>query len=81
MRWRELHINDTARVRLTNWGLSVVLCYYEDAPNLVPRSDLDGWREFQLWNLFDIFGRYMGRGSRQVFVDNRIQMRGEKVRG
>ena len=67
----KFNVNDTVRVRLTDYGrrclaenyhrLSVSFGAPIHAPN--PKPDADGWTEWQLWELMQEFGSHMSMGS------------------
>lgn len=59
---KEFNINDYVKVKLTKEGETIYTCHYRDIgiePIKVPK-DLDGFTNFQLWNLLQIFGQHIG---------------------
>jgi len=76
----EFNINLNVYVKLTDLGKQILVRYnnyyqniqgarpYEDF-NDIPfiKTDKDGYTEFQMWNLMEIFGQYIGMGQPNVF--------------
>jgi hypothetical protein len=55
------NLNDHVRVKLTNYGKELIA---NDPDGAYPYSvDEDGWSEFQLWVLMELFGRHCYCGS------------------
>lgn len=55
------NINHIVRVKLTDYGKELIA---KDPDGPYPYTvDEDGWSEFQLWVLMDIFGRHCFCGS------------------
>lgn len=66
------NFNDTVWVRLTPAGREALADYWSEYPPKYrgsPREE-DGWSEFQLWELMQIFGPHMYMAGQQVFVGN-----------
>lgn len=70
-----LSLDAVVRVRLTGWGLETWRRYYEPERIIVgmgrtpapkPETDENGWVTFSLWELVDIFGRFL-RPDREKF--------------
>lgn len=67
--WHPFNLNDCVRVRLTPKGREI---YMRDFKLLGGRAgplkeDADGWRELQCWQLMQIFGPHISRGSEPLF--------------
>lgn len=63
------NINYKVRVKLNRWGRGIYMDHYakygvECEP---PERDSDGWSEFQLWNLMEIYGPHMTIGMKVPF--------------
>jgi hypothetical protein len=73
----KFNINDTVRVRLTDYGRAVLRddwqfttdVYYASPKSRAirgeykpPKEDAHGWSEWQLWALMEAFGEYTGQG-------------------
>lgn len=71
----DLNINETVQVKLTFEGIRILKERHEDlrhrVPSIsewrVPRTDKDGWSEFQLWSLMQIFGPHITMGGPNPF--------------
>jgi len=62
-------INYKVRVKLNPWGRGIYMDHYakygvECEP---PERDSDGWSEFQLWNLMEVYGPHMTIGMKVPF--------------
>ncbi len=78
------NINDPVWLKLTSYGQTVLRDWIENIP--VPSSWTsadrevvikmhdagEGWSEFQIWELMQIFGPKMDHGAEQMFEDNAI---------
>jgi hypothetical protein len=72
----DVNINQWALVKLTQAGEEIHRKYYSGlgVPYHQPRV-IDGFWEFQLWELMLIFGSEMVNGNPdQMFVDNRVRI-------
>lgn len=56
------NINETVKVQLTETGQKI----YRTVYNKNPKVDKDGYTEFQLWHLMQLFGNYMINGSNDL---------------
>ena len=78
--WTPFNINDTVRVRLTDHGRSVhkaahahltahITAHARDEwPYYPPKENDDGWSEWQLWSLMNIFGPHMWMTGEMCFA-------------
>ena len=73
------NINETVHVRLTDRGRAIHRQEFDDLstqfPNCgltysPPREDADGWSEWQLWHLMEMFGPHIHLGGEQPFETN-----------
>ena len=69
-----VNINRYVWVRLTDKGRILLdehdrrlLEVIKSLKKLPERREKDGWTQFQLWELMEIFGPYMGHGVEQPF--------------
>lgn len=73
--WLKLNVNDTVKVRLTNSGKLAHRRAHDELrrqfPKLrkysPPKTDADGWSEWQLWHLMQAFGPVISLGSEPPF--------------
>jgi hypothetical protein len=65
------NVNDRVRVRLNDKGRAIHRGQFDDMkrcfprlsiPYTPPKEDADGWSEWQLWVLMEIFGQHMNTG-------------------
>lgn len=71
----DVKMDDVVRVRLTEKGHAQYEKYRRDldmAPKLKP--DADGWCEFQLWNLIQIFGMMYAGNPKDLFIGNLVRI-------
>jgi len=77
MTHKKFNINFTVKVRLIEYGKRIHKKRWEDFWNSVGRlnefpytplkEDENGYVEFQMWELMDAFGNYMGMGCEVPF--------------
>jgi hypothetical protein len=73
----KINLNDDVKVKITEYGQSILKKYYENL-NIMKyysyqKPDSDGFSTFQLWELMIFFGDEMYNGNpHQVFVKNEI---------
>ncbi len=67
----KFNINDNVKVKLTPHGIGVLISRHEklmgEYPFRMPQIDSQGYTEYQLWELMNIFGEHMGMGSKLPF--------------
>ena len=71
----KFNINDSVRVRLTDHGRAILLQAQLDnlergrpaCLSALPTEDADGWSKWQLWDLMQTFGNWMGVGKKIPF--------------
>lgn len=77
--WIEFNMNQYVRVRLTEYGRSLHRQDYDEFVRRFgkppfkykpPVEDADGWSEWQLWQLMNIFGQHVQMGFRVPFETN-----------
>lgn len=81
----DVNTNNYCWVRLTELGRNIHRHRWEvmaaSCPKLElkydPPTQVAGWDRFQLWDLMQLYGRYMCNGGPQLFVDNVVRMQGE----
>jgi len=64
----EFNINDYVKVKLTNYGLSILEAQHNELhsyfsnqqPFEPPKTDENGYTKFQLWHLMQTFGPHIG---------------------
>ena len=63
-----INLNEIVKVKLTDYGKEIFYKHYEGSigPRAILNLDQDGYSEFQLWQLMNIFGAYMNLGNREV---------------
>lgn len=68
-----IRINDIVKVRLTEYGKSCYKEYHEEMYSNFPyikytdvEEDVDGYSEWQLWELMRVFGNYLTIGNIHV---------------
>jgi hypothetical protein len=70
------NINETIRVKLTPYGRAVHMerhfnFWRQHRPNNIPiytpKEEQDGWTRWQLWELMEVFGEYVGLCKQPVF--------------
>lgn len=61
-----LNLNDTVRVRLTDHGREIHRADYHATPTRAfwfpyspPREDADGWSDWLIWELMQLFGPHL----------------------
>jgi hypothetical protein len=89
----KFNINDTVRVRLTDYGRAVLRDDWQSTTNIYyarpeqrairgeykpPKEDEHGWSEWQLWALMEAFGEHTGHGCRLCF-ETEIEIVGAEV--
>lgn len=71
----EINLNDDVKVKLTKEGLAQWRCFLNGLGIKPPTltTDSEGLVEFQLWELFNIFGSQTYNGNEnKMFFDNVI---------
>lgn len=78
---KKLNLNSIVKVKLTPKGAEI---YYHRFDNLnkqlrlnnkeeigqqMPKIDNDGFTDFVLWQLFELYGNHIGMGKENVFSD------------
>jgi len=74
---KPIFINDTVRVRLTDHGRNIFRRQIEAINLKSPRArlatakqeDADGWSRWQLWDLMETFGQFVGLGRESPFTE------------
>jgi hypothetical protein len=69
-----LNLNQQVSVRFTEAGEAIWIAFHEGK---IPESEMpdpQGWRRFQLWHLFPIFGKHIYLGCQVPFVENEIRL-------
>lgn len=69
------NVNSYVRVRLTDHGRKLHrqgwekwIAQFPNFPDYVPpKEDAGGWSEWQLWDLMNVFGPFMGNGRETPF--------------
>lgn len=51
-----VNMNESCKVKLTDFGIKVLMKHYERFPEAMPQPDILGYYKFLLWQLFQIFG-------------------------
>lgn len=70
----EMNINEEVWVRLTQGGKKVYRKHFERlGMKPIPRKEILGWSNFQMWDLMNIFGPHLHMGAKAIFKDNRIR--------
>lgn len=69
------NINEAVSVRLTNTGRDIhyrrhVALIGNNYRYIPPETDADGWSEFQMWELMQIFGKHIGIAKENPFELN-----------
>lgn len=76
-----INLNERIKVRLTDLGKDI---YYHQFDNLneragrcvlkpvYPKTDEDGYTEFQLWVFIELYGRHIGMAKPNVIYPNEI---------
>jgi len=74
MNYKPFNINNKVKVKLTGEGLRQHRAYYAELfedfkfyPYPKVEVDKDGYSEFQLWHLIQIFGPHISMGSAPAF--------------
>lgn len=71
----KINLNDRVAVRLTERGIVVYNRHYINTPNAILISyNPEVIFNFQLWELFSIFGEFMWHGCEIPFIDNEITL-------
>lgn len=73
--WQMINLNDKVRVRLTDIGREhhrkrheeIFAPFGDQYPYTPPKTDADGWSEFQHWELMHDFGSVVGLGMNVPF--------------
>lgn len=65
--WHDFNVNDSVRVKLTDKGKAWAM--KDGGPSNPYRKQIeaDGWSEWQLWELMQVFGSKMGNGFNLMF--------------
>lgn len=72
----QININDIVRVKLTDLGRCIHAMEHDlfwaktgrEPPAYVPpKEDAEGWSEWQLWRVMELFGPHLGFGSKTPF--------------
>jgi hypothetical protein len=71
MEFKKMNINNTVKVKLNNYGLLILKDSWNDLRNDFPKlqeweppkTDSNGYTEFQLWSFMESFGQYMYIGN------------------
>lgn len=73
----EFNLNEIVVVKLTDKGKKAYKKYETNLnlSNNLKKENLDGEIEFELWNLFKIFGEHMGIGNQVLFINNSFRMK------
>lgn len=71
------NVNHCVRVKLTDYGRTILRQNHEEVRGLLPKGvrfnypepkeDADGWSSHQLWQLMVQFGQYMHNGGKLPF--------------
>ena len=73
------NLNDWVRIKLTDHGKAILRANYAEFcskyPKVryafsLPKEDIDGWSDWQLWNLINTFGSYIYMGCDPPFELN-----------
>jgi len=69
---RKFNINRNVKVKLTKVGRAVYNEYYTNSPVTPPKivEDAEGYSEWQMWELMQIFGSHVGMGIEAPFELN-----------
>lgn len=68
-----INMNEMVRVNLTEYGQKVLNDYIKEYPTVI--KVLPNNRDFQLWELFQIFGEEMYNGNPNMcFENNEIEL-------
>ena len=62
----KINLNEIVKVKLTDCGKKIFYMHYSNS-KIVLEKDKEGYSEFQLWELMNIFGEYMGLGFKECF--------------
>lgn len=81
----KININETIRVKLTDYGKNIYYHYYDDVNKIYgkevikpryPRVDKEGYSYFQLWKFMQVFGGdEMGMGKPAMIEKNSFEYR------
>lgn len=67
---KKLNLNDNVKVKLTSFGLEILSMRYKErngnSTDFVPTIDENGYTEYQLWELMNIFGEYYYVGAAEL---------------
>jgi hypothetical protein len=66
----KFNINENVRVRLTESGRRILL----ESGRSIPREDLNGWSEWQLWVLMEAFGPHLHIGVLPTPFETEIEL-------
>ena len=84
MRVIDFNINDSVKIKLTDYGRKVLKKDWDDFWDDIkkqhpktkkfkyshPKEDEDGWSTWQMWLLMEQLGKYVGMGLKDVFETN-----------
>lgn len=73
MKLQAFNANDCVRVKLTDKGIKLLADHYGgEIPEWFVKNYMfpDGWYQFQLWDLMNIFGSFIHMGSDNPFNMN-----------
>jgi len=69
----KVNINNYVKVKLTNYGLNILKSKHKEFEQL--KTDKEGYTEFQLWELMNIFGAYMYLSSVNLPFEHDIEIK------
>ena len=69
------NINDCIKIKITDYGFEILEEQHQELIDRVPmynvpfeevkpKVDSEGWTRMQMWEVFEIFGPYMGMGQK-----------------
>ena len=83
----KINLNDSVKVKLTDWGKEIFYNQYNRVNKLVgrevckpryPEEDENGYTEFQLWCFMELYGEHMGMTLPNVIEPLEIVYESEK---
>ena len=81
-----ININESVKVKLTDYGKDVYYHQYDELNRRVgreickpsfPKVDEEGYTSFQLWYFIELYGNYIGMGKKNVIQPLEIVYEGE----
>lgn len=70
-----INLNDEIRVQLTEHGKKLEEKYLSSLGDLdVKIKSFSEYRDFQLWEFMNVFGKHLWNGADQVIVNNEIEV-------